>query len=365
MVILCVIIDSQPVLLSPQRLLPARITPLFSSYSALFGHSQNAISNPFNHFRTLWFFITRAIPTIFKHFRTLCRKHPGVGGLTPSVLQQKLSISNDALLFDFGSREEGRGGAERVFPQVKSRDSQAAVGVPAEEYTEQKKEERGGNGERQIEKRLPLEEQAPVCRFIPTRVDGIQELWQIQPAKRKPLKAQVCNPFVGVDRGIVRYGPGSLREKFRAPQIRARQHSPARVSHDQPIGRIDHDPAAVDKDFGDNVLGGAIGSQQKQPSRLQIVLPGEIQESVGGGAAHAQQLVIVESDVRIALRERGGVRGHGPRWLDAHPVQDALNLWLCRQDAWHNGVGKTVKVPANSKLAGACVGDGAKGGGKQ
>jgi hypothetical protein len=47
------------------------------------------------------------------------------------------------LAFDLRSREESGGGADEMFAEVKARDFQAAIGVPAEKRAEQQKEQSG------------------------------------------------------------------------------------------------------------------------------------------------------------------------------------------------------------------------------
>src|SRR5882762_4308439 len=77
------------------------------------------------------------------------------------------------LLFDFRRREEGGARTDGVFPQMEARDSQTVVRVPGQRGSRQQEKHRPRGGEHQIEERFALQQQAPVDRFFPARVNLI------------------------------------------------------------------------------------------------------------------------------------------------------------------------------------------------
>src|ERR1700676_4883991 len=77
------------------------------------------------------------------------------------------------LLFDLRRGEEGGARTNGVLSQTKARDPQAAVRIPGKLGPQQQEEQRRGNGEHEIEEGFALQQQAPVHRFIPARVNAV------------------------------------------------------------------------------------------------------------------------------------------------------------------------------------------------
>jgi len=78
------------------------------------------------------------------------------------------------LLFDLRGGEEGGARTDSVLPQMEARDSQTAVRIPGKQDPQQQKAQCRRSGERQIEERFAFQQQAPVGRFIPARIDGVK-----------------------------------------------------------------------------------------------------------------------------------------------------------------------------------------------
>src|ERR1700739_2024010 len=79
------------------------------------------------------------------------------------------------LFFDLRCGKEGLARAHDVLPQMETRNTQPAVGVPSENNAEKHEEEGSNQRQKEIKKRFALEEQAPVDGFIPSRIDGVQK----------------------------------------------------------------------------------------------------------------------------------------------------------------------------------------------
>src|SRR6267143_5840245 len=88
------------------------------------------------------------------------------------------------LLFDLRGGEEGGARTDSVLPQMEARDSQTAVRIPGKQDPQQQKAQCRRSGEHQIEERFTLQEQAPIHRFIPSRVNAVQQAPQMQTFER-------------------------------------------------------------------------------------------------------------------------------------------------------------------------------------
>src|SRR5438874_7193920 len=88
---------------------------------------------------------------------------------------------------------------------MKARDPQPTVRVPREALPEQQQENEGHSRKHQVEKRFALEEQAPVHRLLPTRVEEIENLLQMAPSDRQPRQPDMRHALVvAVDRKSTR-----------------------------------------------------------------------------------------------------------------------------------------------------------------
>src|SRR6202790_4048953 len=235
------------------------------------------------------------------------------------------------LLLDLRSRKEGYTSAQGVLAQVETGDSQVAVGVPCKNCAHQQEEEHCRHAQHQIKKRLSLQEQAPIDSFLPARSDCAQQLPQPKSNVRQPRQADMGKVIVAVLTRIIRDDAGGLFENCRILQILARQMVARGIPHDDAIRRIDDDPPVAYQDFGYDVLRIVIGSQEKQPARPQIGTSHQIQERIVRGPADVQEMPVSECHLRIALRKCVRTCRNGPRWLDAHPVQNSFELFFFGQ----------------------------------
>src|SRR5216683_6092305 len=89
------------------------------------------------------------------------------------------------LLFDLRRGEEGGTRTAGIFAHTEARDSQSAVRIPGKQGPQQQKEHCRGSAEYEIEERFALQEQAPVDRFIPSRVNAVQQAPQMQTFERQ------------------------------------------------------------------------------------------------------------------------------------------------------------------------------------
>src|SRR5258708_19527679 len=143
------------------------------------------------------------------------------------------------LLFDLRRGEEGGAGTDGIRPQTKARDSQTAVRIPGKQDPQQQKENCRRRGEHEVEERFAFQEQAPVHRFIPSRVNAVQEAPQMQLFKRQTRQPYMCELVVSVFTRIVWDSPGGLGKHCRIPQLAARQIMPPPILHDDPSPLID------------------------------------------------------------------------------------------------------------------------------
>src|SRR5213080_2675037 len=126
------------------------------------------------------------------------------------------------LLFDFRRREEGGTRTDGVLSQMEARDSQAVVRIPGEPGSQEQEEHRRHGGEHQIEKRFALQQQAPIDRFLPARVDPIHQRSKIQPVEGQPRQPNMCEAVVIVLARIVRDDADRLGKHGRILQFLAR-----------------------------------------------------------------------------------------------------------------------------------------------
>src|ERR1700694_5298950 len=127
------------------------------------------------------------------------------------------------LLFDLRGREEGSASANSIPAKMKARDHEPPVGEPRENEAEQHEKDTGEHRNNKNKERPALQEQAPVERFVPSRVDPVERAAQAQPLQRETGQANMGKIVVIVDRWIVWNGAGSLREERRILQILAGQ----------------------------------------------------------------------------------------------------------------------------------------------
>src|SRR5882762_1079881 len=150
------------------------------------------------------------------------------------------------LLFDLRRGEEGGAGTDGVLPQMEARDSQTAVRIPGKHGPQQQEEQCRRGGKHEIEERFALQKQAPVDRFVPARVNPVQQTPQMQPFEWQTRQPYMCELVVSILTRIVRDGAGSLGKHDRILQIPACQIVALGILHDHPVGGIDDDPAFVD-----------------------------------------------------------------------------------------------------------------------
>src|SRR6266446_1182374 len=224
------------------------------------------------------------------------------------------------LLFDLRRGEEGGTRTAGIFAQTEARNSQSAVRIPGKQDPQQQKEQCRRTVENEIEERFTFQEEAPVDRFIPSRINAVQQAPQMQTFERQPRQPHMRELVVIVLARIIRDGPGGLGKHGGIPQIAACQIAAPGIFHDDPESWIDDDPAVVDQNLRDHMLRSAIGSQEEQSAHSQIGTSRKIQEGVRGCATDVQQLAVGERHLWIALRECVRIPRAGSRWLGAHPV---------------------------------------------
>src|SRR5438876_382303 len=248
---------------------------------------------------------------------------------------------------------------------MKARDPQPTVRVPREALPEQQQENEGHSRKHQVEKRFALEEQAPVHRLLPTRVEEIENLLQMAPSDRQPRQPDMRHALVVILRRIAGNSSYRLRELCRILQLFACQEMAVRILHYHPVARVNDDPALVNQHFGYHMLGHPIAREQEQAAHPKIRGSRKIQESVRGRPAHLQELCVVESGLWIARRKGCGVCGDPPRRSRSHPIQNGLDSFLRRRKVWNNRVGIPVEIPSNGELPDSGINDGKERKGKQ
>src|SRR5229473_7902959 len=88
------------------------------------------------------------------------------------------------LFFNLRRGEEGGAGSNGLRPQMEARNFQAAVRIPGQHGPQQQEKQRRRTAQPQVEERLALQQQAPVDRFIPVRVNLVQQAQQAHPFER-------------------------------------------------------------------------------------------------------------------------------------------------------------------------------------
>ena len=119
------------------------------------------------------------------------------------------------------------------------------------------------------------------------------------------------------------------------------------VLHDDPVSRVHDDPAIVNQDFSNHMLGGVLGRQKEQAAHSQIGTSREIQEGVRRRAADVQQLAVSKRHFRIACCKCIRVGRDGSRWVGTHPVQNGLDFLFRGLAIGYNCVGESVEIPAH------------------
>src|SRR5258706_14945785 len=125
---------------------------------------------------------------------------------------------------------------------MEARDSQSAVRIPGKRGPQQQEEQCRPGGEYEVEKGFALQEQAPVDRFIPARVDLIQQSPEMQPRERQSRQSHMRKLVVIVLTRIIRDDHGGLGEYGGVFQLISGQRVAPPILHDLPIGRTDDYP---------------------------------------------------------------------------------------------------------------------------
>src|SRR5713226_10671586 len=149
------------------------------------------------------------------------------------------------LLFNPRRGEESSAATNGALPQMEARDTQSFVRIPRKQRPQHQKEQCRRCGQYKIEVRFALQEQAPVDRFVPSRVNALQQTPQMQPFERQPRQPHMRELVVSILTRIVRDGADGFGKQPRIPQIAARQIAAPGILHDDPVGGIDNDPALI------------------------------------------------------------------------------------------------------------------------
>src|SRR5262249_46057263 len=197
-------------------------------------------------------------------------------------------------LFYLRGCEKSRSCPRQVLPQMKSRYFKFPVGIPPQYQTQDAQKKCRPRRDDQHEKRFPLEQQAPIERFLPPGKNAVQNPAQPQTFQRQARQSHVRKVLVVVSRRIPGYLSDRFRKYTRVFQIAPCHHLTRSIPQDHPILRINHHPASIHLYFRDHVHCRSIRSQQKEPPRLQIRAPRQIQERVRRCSAHQKQRLKVE-----------------------------------------------------------------------
>ena len=221
------------------------------------------------------------------------------------------------------------------------------VGIPGEQEAN-KKEKNECQGRKEKEKEgFALEQQTPVKIFVPGGVDPSQEVAQAETVKRKAREADVREALIIINREIAGDAAGSLSEYGGILQLLAGKRVPLRIAEDNPKCRIDDNPAAIDEHFGDHVLGSTFGREQQETASGEAGAAGEIQESIGGGAANGKQLAVIQSGFGIADGEFVKVRSEGTWSTTADPSEDGIDFFFRRSWTGNDGVREALEIAAH------------------
>src|ERR1700720_3908618 len=136
------------------------------------------------------------------------------------------------LFFDLRSREEGHPSAQSVLAQVETGDSQVAIGIPSQYGAQQQEGKHRRHAQYQIKKRLSLQEQAPIDRFLPARSDCAQQLPQPKSNVWQPRQAHMGKIIETVLARIIRDDADCLFKNCRILQVFARQIMARGIRHD-------------------------------------------------------------------------------------------------------------------------------------
>ena len=104
---------------------------------------------------------------------------------------------------------------------------------------------------------------------------------------------------------------GGLRKSCGILQLLTRQHAALSVAENDAVSGVNNNPAAIDKDFSDDVLGVVFGREQQQAARIQTGATRKIQESVCSRAANRQQLAVIQGVFGIAKSNLSGCAANG------------------------------------------------------
>src|SRR5208282_249462 len=150
------------------------------------------------------------------------------------------------LLLDLRSRKEGHPGAQGVLAQVEARNSQTAIGVPRQYRSQQQEEKRHANGNNEDKKRLPLKQQAPIHGLVPSRHRAVQHAAESHAIERQPRQTYVSEVVEIVLTRVARDRAYRFRKHTRISQLAPCQQLPMRIAKQNPVRRIDNDPAPSD-----------------------------------------------------------------------------------------------------------------------
>src|SRR6266576_5214740 len=123
------------------------------------------------------------------------------------------------------------------------------------------------------------------------------------------------------------------------------------------MGRIYNDPAVVNQDLDHDMFGSPVLIQQEKAARVQAAALGKVHECVARRAANFQELLIIESVLRVTRVKRVRVLSGAAYRTVLHPREYGLDFLLGIIGKRDNGVGKTFQVTARREFPAGAIQD--------
>src|SRR5450631_325382 len=164
------------------------------------------------------------------------------------------------LLFNLRSGKKSGARASDMVAQVETRNAQAMVGVPGKQQAQNKEKPKNKSGSEKEKERFALEEQAPVGTFVPRGINALEDGTQTETENGQAGNMNVPDQQVIVEGRITRDMSGGLVEDVGIAQLLASEGVSLGIAQNQAEGGVDNNPAAVDEDFSDDVIGEVLGT---------------------------------------------------------------------------------------------------------
>src|SRR5215471_245702 len=134
--------------------------------------------------------LSRRIPSASPGARASLTRKPSSSGprwnIARAIVRTRASASElrvtkatpqipHTLLFDLRCSEKCGTSAREMFAQVKTGNPQSAVQIPGHRFPQHQEKKRSRDKHAQSEERFALEQQTPIQKFIPSRIDLVED----------------------------------------------------------------------------------------------------------------------------------------------------------------------------------------------